>query len=67
MESRKTISVRSVTLTSNGLFSSRRYHFIDTVSLVDSLHVIKGCAVEEHTKNNIQTLINQLVGLRTTV
>lgn len=36
------------------------WHVLDSRELIRSLHVIKDSAVEPHTKNNIQILIDQI-------
>lgn len=38
----------------------KRYRMLDSRELLRSLHLIKDAAVEEHTKNNIQILIDQV-------
>lgn len=46
-----------------GLFSqpsTKSWRMLDSRELLRSLHNIKDKAVEEHTKNNIQILIDQI-------
>lgn len=44
-----------------GLFApTKRFKFLDSTELLRSLHVIKDSAVEKHTKENLDILINQI-------
>jgi len=43
-----------------GAFGKKRFKMINSRELLRSLHVIKDNAVEEHTKNNLQILIDQI-------
>lgn len=49
-----------------GLFTPPRTHswkVLDSRALLQSLHNIRDKAVEEHTRNNLQTLIDQVYGM----
>lgn len=58
----RTVGVR----VSGGLFTPPRRHawkVLDSRELLWTLHNIKDKAVEEHTKNNLQILIDQIHGM----
>lgn len=58
----KTISLRVMQRTlPGGLFERNKTEtFLDSRSIMQALHVIKDAAVEEHTKGNIQLLLDQI-------
>ncbi len=41
----------------------KKWTVLDSRELLRSLHNIKDKAVEEHTRNNLQTLIDQIYGM----
>jgi hypothetical protein len=63
--STRTIALTTSFTTSGGLFSaprrvSRTRKVLDSTELVHSLYVIKEESSQQHVKNNIQTLIDQI-------
>lgn len=66
MSDPRKITVRTVTYT-HGMFTApNSITFLHMATLVDTLHGLKEAAVEEHTRNNIQSLIDTLVTMRVT-
>lgn len=67
-QAKTTIAVNTVIVTTGGgLFSPpNRYTFLRTATLIDSLHAIKSLSYEEHTKSNIQKLIDMILSAHTT-
>lgn len=56
------VSTRSVTYTVRGKVQ-RKESFLDSRSVVVALYSIKENAKEEHTRNNIQTMIDAIMEL----
>jgi hypothetical protein len=61
-DNKKQISIRKFSRRlPGGLFSSgSKESFLDSRSVTHALNVIKDAAVEQHTKDNLQILIDQI-------
>lgn len=64
MASKIIVRSKSVTYTERGKVQ-RQETFLDSKTLLASLYTIKEAAVEEHTRNNLQLLIDAILELNT--
>lgn len=63
------VAVKTMSITQpGGMFTpARRYTVLHAATIMNSLHAIKDLANEEHTRENLQKLIDMISDANTTV